>query len=180
MTSSSAAAPDEAPEGVGLAAFNALPGQRARDLLLGCCHAGHWAAAVAEGRPYGSMAELLARAHAELTGEDVAEALAGHPRIGEAPAAGQSPRARGEQAGVDAADGTVRAELAAGNRAYEERFGHIYLVCASGRGARELLAILRDRLRNDPATERQVVRAELGKINDLRLARLIGARERAS
>ncbi len=180
MTSSSAAAPDEAPEGVGLAAFNALPGQRARDLLLGCCHAGHWAAAVADGRPFGSMEELLARAHAELTGKDVAEALAGHPRIGEGPAAGQSSRSRSEQVGLDRADGTERAELAAGNRACEERFGHIYLVCASGRGAQELLSILRDRLRNDPATERQVVRSELGKINDLRLARLMGAREQAS
>ncbi len=180
MTSSSAAPPDEAPDGIGLAAFNALPDQRARELLLDCCHAGHWAAAVADGRPYGSVAELLARAHAELTGEDVAEALAGHPRIGEAPAAGPSSRSRGEQAGVDAPDGTARAELAAGNRAYEERFGHIYLVCASGRGARELFAILRDRLRNDPATEQRVVRAELGKINDLRVARLMGARERAS
>ena len=179
MTSSSAAAPDEAPEGIGLAAFNALPNQRARELLLDCCHAGRWAAAVADGRPYGSMQELLARAR-ELTGEDAAEALAGHPRIGEAPAAGQSSRSRGEQAGVDGADGTVRAELEAGNRAYEERFGHIYLVCAGGRSAQELLSILQDRLRNDPATERQAVRAELGKINDLRLARLMGARERAS
>jgi 2-oxo-4-hydroxy-4-carboxy-5-ureidoimidazoline decarboxylase len=180
VTSSSAAAPDEAPKGIGLTAFNALPDQRARELLLDCCHAGHWAAAVAAGRPYGSMTELLARAHAELTGEDVAEALAGHPRIGEAPAAGQSSRSHSEQAGVGGADGTVRAELALRNRAYEERFGHIYLVCASGRSAPELLNILRHRLRNDPATERQVVRAELGKINDLRLATLIGARERAS
>jgi 2-oxo-4-hydroxy-4-carboxy-5-ureidoimidazoline decarboxylase len=180
VTSSSAAAPDEAPEGLGLAAFNALPNPRARELLRDCCPAVHWAAAVADGRPYGSMEELLARAHTELTGEDVAEALAGHPRIGEAPAAGQSSRSRSEQAGVDGADGTVRAELAAGNRAYEERFGHIYLVCASGRSAQELLSILQDRLRNDPAAERQAVRAELGKINDLRLARLMGACERAS
>ena len=126
------------------------------------------------------MEELLARAHAELTGEDVAEALAGHPRLGEPPAARQSSRSRSEQAGVDGADGTVRAELAAGNRRLRGRFGHIYLVCASGRSAQELLSILRDRLGNDPATERQVVRAELGKINDLRLARLMGARERAS
>ena len=180
MTSSSAAAPDGAPEGIGLAAFNALPKQRARELLLDCCPAGHWAAAVADGRPYGSMEELLARAYAELTGKDVAEALDGHPRIGEAPATGQSSRSHSEQAGVDGADEMVRAELAAGNRAYEERFGHIYLICASGRSAQELLAVLRDRLRNDPATERQVVRAELAKINDLRLARLMGVPERAS
>ena len=65
-------------------------------------------------------------------------------------------------------------ELAAGNRAYEERFGHIYLVCASGRGAGELLSILKDRLRNGPDAERHVVRGELRKINDLRLTALIG------
>jgi 2-oxo-4-hydroxy-4-carboxy-5-ureidoimidazoline decarboxylase len=76
---------------------------------------------------------------------------------------------------VDGADGTVRAELAAGNRAYEERFGHIYLVCASGRSAQKLFSILQDRLRNDPGTEGQVVRTELAKINDLRLTRLVGA-----
>ena len=175
VTSSSAAAPDQAPEGIGLTAFNALPNQQARELLLDCCRAGHWAGAVADGRPYGSMEELLARAQAQLTGEDVVEALAGHPRIGEAPAAGQSSRSGSEQAAVDTADGTVRAELAAGNRGYEERFGHIYLVCASGRSAQELLGILQDRLRNDPGTERQVVRAELAKINDLRLTKLVGA-----
>ena len=72
------------------------------------------------------------------------------------------------------ADDQVRAELAAGNQAYEDRFGHIYLVCATGRSARELLAILRGRLGNDPDAERAVVRAELIKINDLRLAKLTG------
>jgi 2-oxo-4-hydroxy-4-carboxy-5-ureidoimidazoline decarboxylase len=69
----------------------------------------------------------------------------------------------------------VLAELATGNRAYEERFGHIYLVCASGRSAGELLGILKDRLRNGPDAERHVVRGELRKINDLRLTRLIGS-----
>ena len=64
--------------------------------------------------------------------------------------------------------------LAAGNQAYEARFGHIYLVCAAGRSATELLAILQARLANDPETERQVMRGELIKINDLRLAQLIG------
>ena len=68
------------------------------------------------------------------------------------------------------------AELAAGNHAYEERFGHIYLVCASGRSASALLGILKNRLRNGPDAERQVVRGELGTINDLRLTKLIGGR----
>ena len=62
--------------------------------------------------------------------------------------------------------------LLEGNREYEARFGHVYLVCASGRTGAELLALLRSRLANDPAYERTVARRELGKINALRLARL--------
>ena len=76
---------------------------------------------------------------------------------------------------MSGSDGTVLADLAAGNRAYEERFGHIYLVCATGRSAAELLGILRERLRNEPEAERQVMRDELRKINELRLTKLIGA-----
>ena len=175
MTSTSAA-PDQPPEGIGLAAFNALPAERARDLLLGCCHAGRWAAKVTAGRPYPALDALLARAGEELTDDDVPEALAGHPRIGQAPAAGQNAWSQGEQAGIGGAEDTVLAELAAGNHAYEERFGHIYLVCASGRSASALLGILKNRLRNGPDAERQVVRGELGTINDLRLTKLIGGR----
>jgi 2-oxo-4-hydroxy-4-carboxy-5-ureidoimidazoline decarboxylase len=69
----------------------------------------------------------------------------------------------------------VRSALGEGNRAYEAKFGHIYLVCAAGRSGEELLAILRARLDNDPATERQVMRTELMKINRLRLAGLVTA-----
>ena len=186
VTSTSATAPDHPPgpgtgqppggppEGIGLAAFNALPAERARDLLLGCCHAARWAANVTAGRPYPALGALLARAAEELTGGDVTEALAGHPRIGQAPAAGQNAWSRREQSGVGDADEAVLAELAAGNQAYEERFGQIYLVCASGRSASELLSILKDRLRNEPDAERRIVRDELRKINDLRLATLIG------
>ena len=64
----------------------------------------------------------------------------------------------------------MRAELAEKNREYEDRFGYVYLVCASGRTAEELLAILSDRLDNDPDTERRVMRNELAKINRLRLS----------
>jgi len=166
---------DQPPEGIGLAAFNALPDDRARDLLIGCCQAGRWAARVTAGRPYPALGALLARAAEELTDDDVPEALAGHPRIGQAPATRQNSWSRREQAGVGGADDTVLAELAAGNRAYEERFGHIYLVCASGRSAGELLGLLKDRIRNGPDAERHVVRSELRKINDLRLTRLIGS-----
>ena len=100
---------------------------------------------------------------------DLDEAMAGHPRIGERPVAGsESSR---EQAGVSGDE--VRAALARGNRTYEDRFGHVYLVAASGRTGEELLDILRSRLLNDRDTERRVVREELGRINRLRLTRLV-------
>jgi 2-oxo-4-hydroxy-4-carboxy-5-ureidoimidazoline decarboxylase len=161
-------------EGAGLESFNTLPAEEARAALLGCCRAERWAVQVTSGRPYSSLGALKARAADVLTDEDVTEALAGHPRIGQAPAAGHSSWSRSEQSGVAGADQAVRAGLAAGNQAYEARFGHIYLVCAAGRSATELLAILQARLANDPETERQVMRGELIKINDLRLAQLIG------
>ena len=174
MSTAGKTATERPPEGIGLAAFNALPDEQVRDNLLACCRAERWAAQVAGGRPYPSRAALLAAAAAALTDDDVTEALAGHPRIGQAPSAAHSSWSRSEQSGVAVADDQVRAGLAAGNRAYEDRFGHIYLVCATGRSAPELLRILRDRLGHDADTERQVVRGELIKINDLRLTKLIG------
>ena len=79
-----------------------------------------------------------------------------------------------EQAGVASANEATLRALAAGNQAYERQFGHIYLVCATGRSAGELLALLRTRLDNDPDTEWGVVRSELQKINRIRLAKLLG------
>jgi 2-oxo-4-hydroxy-4-carboxy-5-ureidoimidazoline decarboxylase len=164
-------------EGIGLATFNALPDGQARSTLLACCSALHWADEVAAGRPYPSLAALLDRADTALTAEDVSQALAGHPRIGQAPSQSHSSWSKGEQAGVAASSDQVLADLAEGNRAYEERFGHIYLVCAAGRSAPELVQILRERLKNAPDAERQVVRDELRKINELRLTRLIGGQQ---
>ncbi len=83
----------------------------------------------------------------------------------------------GEQAGMDGAAADLRAELVAANRAYEERFGHVFLICATGLGAAEMLAALRARYGNDAAAERTVVRAELAKIVDLRLAKLAAGPE---
>ena len=121
------------------------------------------------------MAELHASVGAALTDADVADGLAGHPRIGEHTS---DPRSAREQCGVADASAEVLAELAAGNRAYEQRFGHVYVVCASGRSAEELLDVLRGRLGNDPRTERAVVRGELVAINGLRLDRMLGELER--
>jgi 2-oxo-4-hydroxy-4-carboxy-5-ureidoimidazoline decarboxylase len=97
-------------------------------------------------------------------------ALDGHPRIG---AKADNPSSAREQARVADATDAVKAELAEKNRAYDDKFGYVYLVCASGRTAEELLAILTDRLDNDPETERRVMRSELAKINRLRLERLL-------
>ncbi len=158
---------------VSLETLNALPAEQAREHLLACCSSARWAANVTSGRPYGSVGEILARSDesvADLDQDDLEQALAGHPRIGVGAAAGWSRR---EQAGVQAADqATIRA-LADGNDAYERRFGHIYLVCATGRSAGDLLALLRERLGHDPGTEWGIVRRELGKINRIRLQRLL-------
>ncbi len=162
--------------------------------LRSCCASAGWVSAVAARQPYRDLDGLRragAAALAALSWPDVLEALAAHPRIGERPVGDgrEAAWSRAEQAGVnqtgadrsgadqagagrEGADREVLDALRAGNAAYESRFGHVYLVCATGRGARELLDLLRARLGNDAETERAVVRAELGKIVDLRLAKL--------
>jgi 2-oxo-4-hydroxy-4-carboxy-5-ureidoimidazoline decarboxylase len=154
--------------------FNALPRAEAEAELLTCCASRRWAAVVAAGRPYGSAADLFAAADAAvraLDWPDVEEALSAHPRIGDRPAGTdrESRWSRGEQSGVGEAD---RAALTEGNVAYEERFGHVFLTCASGRGAGDMLTELRERLANEPGTERAVVHGELTKITELRLRKL--------
>lgn len=146
-----------------IAAFNALPRRDAEAALLACCTAPAWAARVADARPFHSVTDLLAAADAALTPADLDAALAGHPRIGDRGARGRSAM---EQRGVG---DHVLAALAAANAAYEERFGHVYLVCAAGRSGDDLLADLRARLRHDPATERRTALRELAAINRLRL-----------
>lgn len=163
-------------DGLGLAGFNALPADRAEAALLACCASERWARTVVADRPYSSVEDVQAAADAALavlSEADIDSALDGHPRIGERAGAAHSAWSTGEQSGVAGAADRTRAALAAANQAYEDRFGHVYLVCATGRSADELLAILHDRLANDPATERAVVRAELGKINRIRLARML-------
>lgn len=159
--------------------FDRLPPEDARRELLGVCTAPRWAEKVAAGRPYGTLAALQDAAGVTLTEDDLDDALDGHPRIGDRTATGRS---RAEQSGVATAGDAVRAALADGNAEYERRFGYVYLVCAAGRSAEDLLATLQERLANDPGTERGVALGELAAINRLRLAGLIsgtgGQRER--
>jgi 2-oxo-4-hydroxy-4-carboxy-5-ureidoimidazoline decarboxylase len=172
-----------------LTRFNELPAPAVRRALLECCSAPRWAEQMAAARPYGRAQDAIRRSNAiigDLVDAELAEALAGHPRIGEradsdvaadgntdAAPASLADWSRREQAAVDADDAQTRRELADANAEYEQRFGHIYLVCASGRTGTELLALLRGRLHNEPEEEWQVVRTELQKINALRLERLL-------
>jgi 2-oxo-4-hydroxy-4-carboxy-5-ureidoimidazoline decarboxylase len=131
---------------------------------------------VAQGRPYPNWKALQARASASaarISWEEVAGALARHPRIGEQAtgAATDVALSAAEQAGVASADEQA---LAAGNRAYEERFGYIFLICATGMSGAEMVSALRERLTHDDEQERRVVMEELRKIADLRLGKAIG------
>lgn len=158
---------------IGLSAFNELSERQRMHALFEVCSSPIWARRVLAGGPFPDAEALLDRADrvlAELPDVELDAALDGHPRIGDRPDNASSAR---EQAGVAGADAAVKAELAAKNREYEDRFGYVYLVCASGRSAEELLAILTERLGNDPETERRVMRSELAKINRLRLQRLL-------
>jgi 2-oxo-4-hydroxy-4-carboxy-5-ureidoimidazoline decarboxylase len=161
--------------------FNQLAADAARQALRRCCSSGRWVNAVLAGRPYADIGMLLAASDAAVTALSTTElrkVLAGHPRIGERRAATvREPESaswsRQEQASVSRAGEDLRRALADGNAAYEERFGHIYLACATGRDAGELLAFLRSRLRNDHETEWGVVASELAKINQIRLRKLL-------
>ena len=166
-------------EPLGLDGVNALSDRAREELLRKVCTSPAWVEGVAAGAPFGHAADLIARADRvleELSDTELDAALAGHPRIG---ARADNHASAREQSGVAGADAGVLARLATGNRDYEERFGYVYLVCASGRSAEDLLAVLTERLANDPATERAVMRAELGKINRLRLQRLLNEPENA-
>ena len=143
-----------------------------RDQLLSCLSVPRWADNVLAGEPYADGAAAVARADEAarvLTDEELDQALSGHPRIGERGGA-QSQR---EQAGVDPATGDTAARLAAGNAAYEERFGRVFLIRAAGRDAEAILAELDRRLGNDDETERTETVDNLRQIALLRLEALL-------
>jgi len=149
--------------------LDGLSEDAARAVLARCCSARRWVEQVLAARPFASDAELLESAERfwwALGREDWLEAFAGHPRIG---ARTTDAAARREQAGVDGATAATRAALALGNRMYEERFGHVFLICATGKSADEMLGALRDRLGNDPITELRIAAGEQAKITRLRL-----------
>jgi 2-oxo-4-hydroxy-4-carboxy-5-ureidoimidazoline decarboxylase len=157
-----------------LAAFNAAPPEVAEQGLVECCASRSFAKAIADGRPYPGPAALqtvVETTFRALSWDDILEGLDAHPRIGDRVRAGGQSAA--EQSGAASARDRVRQALVEGNLAYERRFGHVFLICASGLSGQDMLDQLRARLDNDTDTERAVVRQELLKITRLRLTKLL-------
>jgi OHCU decarboxylase len=161
--------------------LNSIPSDQAEAEFLKCCGSQRWAQQMAEQRPFTNHDELNATADRiwwAMDPQDWLEAFHSHPKIGEKkPAAAASKEAlrwsESEQSGTrDSARQTME-ELAELNRHYEEKFGFIYIVCASGKNAEEMLAILRDRLSNTTDEELRNAAAEQAKITALRLNKLI-------
>ncbi|HKW35561.1 MAG TPA: 2-oxo-4-hydroxy-4-carboxy-5-ureidoimidazoline decarboxylase [Candidatus Acidoferrum sp.] len=160
-----------------VARWNLLPADEAAKEILSCCGSRAWAQRMASSRPFEDVATLLTtsdRIWRELCVADWSEAFQSHPRIGErgkpAGATAQSAAwSAQEQRGVADAGDAVAIALAEGNQEYERRFGHIFMVCATGKSAREILQILDRRLRNDDETELHAAAEELRKITELRL-----------
>ena len=161
-----------------LEAFNRLQAGRAREVVRPCVDVQRWIDAVVAGRPYPDRDALLRTARsaaAPWTTTEIDQALARHPRIGER-AVGTSAEAslsRSEQAGLGATADDTAAALAAGNRAYEERFSRVFLIRAAGRTAPEILAALTSRLAHTEVEEIAVVAEELRQIAVLRLEGII-------
>ena len=158
-----------------LAAFNAASPQAVERDVLACCASRSFATAIAGGRPYPDPAALqdaVTAAFTTLSWDDIVESTNAHPRIGDrVPGGGWS---AAEQSGTASASEAVRQGLRDGNAAYEQRFGHVFLICATGLSGQDMLDQLRARLGHDPETERAVVREELLKITRLRMAKLLG------
>jgi len=166
---------------VELASLNSLSPNQAQAEFLKCCGSKNWARQLTAARPFASFDELIAKADRiwwSLDSQDWLEAFHSHPRIGEkkaaAPTAVEAQRwSEDEQAAIrDSAQQTLDA-LAKLNQTYEENFGYIFIVCASGKSSEEMLAILRARLDNNPDAELRVAAAEQAKITQLRLGKLL-------
>ena len=162
-----------------LAGLNRAAPETAVTALLACCASDAWAAALTARRPFADEDELLTAASDTwwtLGEEDWLQAFAAHPRIGEASDGDDrhSAWSRSEQAATAGADATVLGALAACNRDYEARFGHVYLVAASGRSATQLLEQCQSRLDHDPDEEFLIAAGEQATITEMRLRKLLG------
>jgi OHCU decarboxylase len=163
-----------------VAELDAMPDAEAAFKLASCCGSSKWVAGMVAARPFGSKGAVFAAADRlarELHPSDWLEAFAHHPKIGENRASAEvstvaSEWSKGEQSAVVDSGAHVQGELADANREYLERFGYIFIICASGRTALEILAELRTRMDNDPAVELAIAAREQRLITRLRLNKL--------
>jgi 2-oxo-4-hydroxy-4-carboxy-5-ureidoimidazoline decarboxylase len=161
--------------------LNELSPVEARGELLKCCGSGEWAKQLAARRPFESAEELIEAADGiwwSLESKDWLEAFSSHPKIGERKAAHPGPKkaqawSLEEQAGTRDASGEMMSELMEANRAYEAKFGYIFIVCATGKSTQEMLSLLKERLPGDPGTELRIAAWEQSKITQLRLKKLL-------
>jgi 2-oxo-4-hydroxy-4-carboxy-5-ureidoimidazoline decarboxylase len=153
--------------------FNALTHEQAIAHLTDCCASTAWATALSQSRPFSDVSSLLAasdRATAALARTDLDDAFAGHPRIGERSTHAWSAQ---EQSGVDQGKPALAQELVDANREYEAKFGHVFLICATGKSGDEMVAECRRRLNNEPENEIEEAREELRLINRIRIEKLL-------
>ena len=163
--------------------LNQLPSEDVAKVFESCCVAQRWINGMVNARPFHSLDQLLNcadRLWQQASENDIREAFEGHPRIGDvntlkAKFANTAQTAGHEQSGMSLADEAVLQAMKTLNDEYYERFGYIFIVFASGKSAREMLGILKSRLRNDADTELKIAAAEQGKITRLRLRKLLGA-----
>jgi len=161
--------------------LNALAPADAQVEFLKCCGSTRWAKLMTEARPFANFEEVSSRADeiwASLGEQDWLEAFHAHPRIGERKAAAtQSQQAAGwsaqEQSQAQQAADETKAAIAEGNSVYEDRFGFIFIICASGKSAEQILSSLNERLANSVATELPIAAEEQQKITQLRLKKLL-------
>lgn len=164
-----------------LAALNDLSPEEAKATFLHCCGSTRWSEIMTDERPFVTLENLFTAAEENwfaLSAADQLEAFAAHPKIGDTPQTSESTSrsadwSTGEQSGVSDADDAVRAELAEVNRLYHEKFGFIFIVCATGKSAREMLAIAKARIRNSVQTELALAAEEQNKITRLRLDKFL-------
>jgi OHCU decarboxylase len=163
--------------------FNALPAAQAEQALLDCCGSKRWASRMAAQRPFAHLNLLYDVADSiwrDLQAADWLEAFSRHPQIGQKAATGsESARrwAEGEQTGAHATTEDVKARLARGNQIYRDKFGYIFIVCATGKSAEEMLALLEQRIQNDSAHELNIAAEQQRMITRLRLEKLLAAEQ---
>jgi 2-oxo-4-hydroxy-4-carboxy-5-ureidoimidazoline decarboxylase len=169
----------------GIARLNEADDAAAAGLLHEVCTSTAWVRAVLAKRPFAGLDALCEASDAAmpaLTSEDLDAAMAGHPPIGRPEKLSGYPRPGGhaserEQRGMASASDELKAEMRELNLVYQDKFGHIFLICATGLTGEQLRDAVKARIGNTPEQEREIVRTELGKINRIRLTRLAGLAE---